>query len=615
MANIDKNKIGDSIPDAILFNNHLIEQSGEELWSWLKWANDAGGYFVHGLTILPTTSWGPYSWPWDIGVTGGGLKDDNNGSRYWGYVNDGQNKDLSNGINKTFPANVNGDHNVCICLCNETVATNGIDLGEVPIVIEFLDDRFDDATWAVNTGCEVTIEGRKITINKVAPDGKGLVATASWTDKSIENARAKMADIKANVTGLTWHKATFTKPIDPSSVECWDIKVGNDTIYHKDRTVENCWKKYKLLTETQIEPYQGAGEEYTCYDVTNNSGISNLHMPDVTDWESYVYNLSSKKFIRWKIKAANERFWEPIREYYTSQSLSPMIARLGLFNGSNMKGSLHLKITAYDPSIFDFEDFMNDTQISDLTIELGYDLLSCHNMFRKAQGLKNISIVSVSGNPITLRARDVSGMFEFCDALKTYPSTLIKWNDRSPTNDTNIGYFCDFCSNLEIIPSNGSVRTTALNTCIASYAAQAFSNCPKLTYIGPVIDFSKISNATYVYHTFYNADNITDARIKGLNHFNWHLDGTESNGVLIGDLPNLDNMSVLYLFSTLTDLTAHDPSKNDPDSENYDPVNPIVSNAELHCPAEWEEKISDTMLSEANAKGWTVYVGGTIKTV
>ena len=43
-----------------------------------------------------------------------------------------------------------------------------------------------------------------------------------------------------------------------------------------------------------------------------------------------------------------------------------------------------------------------------------------------------------------------------------------------------------------------------------------------------------------------------------------------------------------------------------------DYTNPLVSTANLYCPATWEDKITDDMISAANTKGWNIYIGGTL---
>lgn len=42
---------------------------------------------------------------------------------------------------------------------------------------------------------------------------------------------------------------------------------------------------------------------------------------------------------------------------------------------------------------------------------------------------------------------------------------------------------------------------------------------------------------------------------------------------------------------------------------------PTVDHANLYCPEEWSDKVTSEMVTAANAKGWTIYIGGTLKTV
>lgn len=41
-----------------------------------------------------------------------------------------------------------------------------------------------------------------------------------------------------------------------------------------------------------------------------------------------------------------------------------------------------------------------------------------------------------------------------------------------------------------------------------------------------------------------------------------------------------------------------------------DYTNPAVSSAILYCPEEWTDKVTSEMITAANAKGWTIYIGG-----
>lgn len=40
---------------------------------------------------------------------------------------------------------------------------------------------------------------------------------------------------------------TINSPTDVSTIECWDAYVGTTKVYHKDKTRDNCWKKYGIM--------------------------------------------------------------------------------------------------------------------------------------------------------------------------------------------------------------------------------------------------------------------------------------------------------------------------------------------------------------------------------
>ena len=99
-------KIGNQDVVHLRFSYPEPKPEGDALWSWYKYASDAGGYFVRGLWFAPCYNNGwIYWWPWDLGVTGGALKDVNNGAHYWGYIQDGRNKNITKGMTKNFAAN------------------------------------------------------------------------------------------------------------------------------------------------------------------------------------------------------------------------------------------------------------------------------------------------------------------------------------------------------------------------------------------------------------------------------------------------------------------------------------------------------------------------------
>ena len=179
MDNINKIHIGDNSVNKLLFASPITGKHGDALWSYYRFANDDGGYYVHGLWLAPIYNTTRYLWPWDLGVTGGALKDLNNGAHYWGYIQDGRNKNITKGMTKNFAANgwKNEPWNEAITLWgNESNFTDDkgkacLDFGDHPIVIHFLDGRFDDSEFIVDTShgsiAEISQDKRTVTIHRV----------------------------------------------------------------------------------------------------------------------------------------------------------------------------------------------------------------------------------------------------------------------------------------------------------------------------------------------------------------------------------------------------------------------------------------------------------------
>ena len=58
--------------------------------------------------------------------------------------------------------------------------------------------------------------------------------------------------------------------------------------------------------------------------------------------------------------------------------------------------------------------------------------------------------------------------------------------------------------------------------------------------------------------------------------------------------------------------------KNVTDGTTYDYINirssKSVDGLNIYCPETWRDKITPEMITDINAKGWTVYIGGTLTT-
>lgn len=358
--------------------------------------------------------------------------------------------------------------------------------------------------------------------------------------------------------------------VDLSTKECWDVYVGNTKVYHKDKTIENCWKKYGLATETYVDN-EGNIKEYGYKKVTNISGYSfdgGLVLPEVVDWKNNIYDLS------WNIKIANIEFWEKLRNWFDNNyTTHQMIVKMPLFAYSNIGGKITLKFKEW----FDDEQTIPQQYLYSARIFQGSTIEKVHFIMENGCSFSsgNGLFLGSSLNEITfdspkgylIGATDVSGMLSQCGKLTTYPHNLINWGVNRTNVKSNgisctlIGYCFEYSPFVEIPSYNQSDRYADDNTIIfTSFCDQVFNGCSKLVTIGPVLDLCIVNPNNSGYNMF-NCPTLEDVRIKNLNHGSWSFDGV-NRGIYIGNLPNLNQESITYLIENAADLTTHDPEKH-----------------------------------------------------
>lgn len=76
----------------------------------------------------------------------------------------------------------------------------------------------------------------------------GVQNATAWHDETGDAYR--QYDISDNPIYIDLDVPDTTVAIDVTSVECWDAYAGEDKVYHKDKTLENCWKKYGFAFPT-----------------------------------------------------------------------------------------------------------------------------------------------------------------------------------------------------------------------------------------------------------------------------------------------------------------------------------------------------------------------------
>lgn len=618
MDNTNNIHIGDNSIDKLLFASPITGKHGDALWSYYKYCNDAGGFYVHGLwlTIINGASDNaPYSWPWELGVPDGALKDVNDTPYRWGYVQDGYNKNITKGMNINFPLNGWSESNIRIGLHFYRNKPQSIDLGDNAITITFLDGRFDDCLFTYNSNNIVVSENKRtITINKFTKYQVQFIIDIPAEKYSIKYIRQLLTNVYVNVSGLSIHYKKSDKPVDPSTVRCWTVYHGSDVLYHENKTKENAWDAYGLIDAPVSYPEsKQVVKSFKGLDGTKK--VPTLDIYKDADFYSKAAD-GTVTFQRFNGILNNKEVAAKVKEWYAAHTVDGVFNQTanrtkGLFNGSDIDGTVTIN---YDePNIAGVAEFA-DSNIEKVIINTGF-VTSLHEIFYRAINLREVEFENVA------RSQDLSGAFEFCYNLLKLP--VINWSDGNTSSNStdasgtvtvvtykvpcsNAGFAFEYCYRLPEIPQYGTIRDAATNTLtFTNYSPQTFNQCKALTKIGPILDFRYLEPANS-YLIFGGCTALTDLRLKNLNHGSWRFDEKAINDVIHGNLSALDADSVKYLIDNLSDLTV-----TEGDDEH---AISAVRTAELHCPSTWTS-ITDAQVTAANAKGWRIFINDTERVV
>lgn len=619
MDNVNKIHIGDNSVNKLLFASPITWKHGDALWSYYKFANDAGGYYVHGLwlTIINGANGNaPYAWPWDLGVPSGALKDVNDGANRWGYVQDGYNKNITKDMNINFPLNGWSESNIRIGLNFYRNNPKPTDLGDNSITITFLDGRFDDCPFTYDSDNVVVSENKRtITINKFNRYQVQFIIDIPAEKYSIKYIRQLLTNVYVNVSGLSIHYKESDKPVDPSTVRCWTVYHGSDVLYHENKTKENAWEAYNLITTETIPGTESKLIVKSFVGLDGTKKVPTLDIYKDADFYSKAAD-GTVTFQRFNGILNNKEVAAKVKEWYAAHTIDGVFNQTanrtkGLFNGSDIDGTVTINYD--DPNIAGVAEFA-DSNIEKVIINTGF-VTSLHELFYRAGNLREVELENAA------RSQDISGAFEFCGNLLKLP--VINWSDGNTSfNSTdasgtvtvvtykvpcsNAGFAFEYCYRLPEIPQYGATRDAATNTLtFVDYSPQTFNQCKALTKIGPILDFRYLKPAN-AYLIFGGCTALIDLRLKNLNHGSWRFDEKAINGVVHGNLSALDAESVKYLIDNLSDLTVT--------SSDDEHAISAVRTAELHCPSTWTS-ITDAQVTAANAKGWRIFVDGVERVV
>lgn len=427
---------------------------------------------------------------------------------------------------------------------------------------------------------------------------------------------------------------TVINRTNPTTVETFTAYLNGDKVYHKEKSLENVFGSIYNMMNIVGQP-TSIGK--IPYNVKNNIGLSyyqyyniidgthgdtkwkelysNINFPFPIDLKEKLQEMFPIKFCFINYDKDGNGFWHKLAEALEDVVITDDNWAAYLFFGSNSYDGDHrcninvpisLTFDVYrtvlsnnaiseNPSnkgkIITLMDncFANCTSIPKITLRYktwnnsinpGNDI---HNAFKGCTSLKELTFIRDDGE--NWICGEISGAFEFCGNLKTWPKGLSLGNTRHSSN-----YSFDYCQlNYAFEYSGFTEIGRGESLLLYNDASQAFNYCGSLTTINLILD-CKYLNPTNLYLAF-NSQSIVSARIKTLNRGNIILDGTARSGAtVVGNLPNLDKESIEYLISNLYDLSSNPIAE---DNTNQKPtLQYLLTNWPSFQQFEWTEQTS-----------------------
>lgn len=293
----------------------------------------------------------------------------------------------------------------------------------------------------------------------------GVQNAKSWHDETGD--AYKQYDISDNPIYIDLNVDDVTKDIDVTSVECWDSYIGSTKSYHKDKTIDNCWKKYGIavpfgwnLYKDTINVYEQQSGDYdiewkTPFRICINK-VSNLKIrTKLININNNYYTLHFKAF---KLKVSNKN--NNIKIYFARR----------------------------------FENITTNEDITKILVNGINEIESFNKTVNRKDNTKSIYIsefnliINSTGefSPVTI---DIIPVFEESDRISI--NTNI-WNSVLP--NMFIPEVTDYLSNMQKITWNNSFSNTALANAVKNWyknnatnsnfkAGSLFKDSKKLTNI------------------------------------------------------------------------------------------------------------------------------------
>lgn len=432
------------------------------------------------------------------------------------------------------------------------------------------------------------------------------VYDAPWGEVYNQVGLAMFSSIEPDEDGFITLEATDDY-VDPTTVEGFRACLGDAEVYDKPKTFKNVLMDYNLAAVDDFIPSDNCGNVfYTLSGGTDQNLTSDksyyflfssaytedngkLSIPFPTDLPQKIANNVPIKFGK-KLGEGNFKsliqydrnengFWNSLYNTMSETEITDCNWGESLFAGSNvpkMKLIFNPQYNAYSGSVYSLTDalavncFECTSSLKEAhLVKKGNNatLKDFNRMFRRCWSLTSLTmeVQDDNGDPANNRWEiyNMNGAFEMCGGLTAFPKT-IKFvegqNDGFEFSEPvcNLYYGFSLGGFKEIGDENDNYEVKV------GLMRQAFEG-GSIEKIYPVLDMGYVTASTWngASAMFANT-NVTDVKLKNLNHEDWHLDGTGirvepdnpvKDNIYIGDCSSFNQTSVEYLFNNLYDLT------------------------------------------------------------
>lgn len=413
--------------------------------------------------------------------------------------------------------------------------------------------------------------------------------------------------------------------LDPTTAEAWNVALGNDIIYTKEKTFNNSLLDFKIAYVekdrfTYGEQTNGAeiyestwdGNKAIAYVISNKNYPvkSDIHdilsIPYPSDLESLVKEGMPIKF--W-IKQQDidfedrPKFWESVIKLFKNTEITGYYGLTYLFSHSNISsvwnpsgdGYIDIKYNTSYNTVHPIDSIFDHSSIDKVRITitgLG-TVTSILNAFRQC---KNVQEVQFIGDSDRFNIHTWSGAFEYC-SLPKFPDNIKPAN--SLKDNTCL---LNYAFHGAVMPYVGNEEMYVKANESFQYAFDGWTGNEikwnlDLSYVDP----TNVSSAACL-----NCSNLEQAKIQGLNKGEWNLDGVNRVTNSRGNLTKLDADSVNYMLNNMYDL-----NQNHEEKETQDYTEGLYE-SNLYLPASLRDKMEDSAIKEANSRGWNIYTGGVL---